>query len=47
MYRFFEAEVLAVIPDAQIVRPARPPEYGAVMFAADALHIDRRQWIWK
>ena len=47
VYRIFEAEVLAVIPDAQIVRPARPPEYGAVMFAADALHIDRRQWIWK
>lgn len=47
VYRTFERDVLSAIPDAQILYPTRAPEYGAVMFAADALQIDRRLWTWK
>lgn len=47
IYRTFEMDVRASIPDAQIEFPTVPPELGAVMFAADALHIDRRSWKWK
>lgn len=43
----FEAHVQAAMPGATIHRPALPPEYGAVQFAADALGIDRRVWKWK
>lgn len=47
VYSTFENEVLTAIPAAQIVFPTLAPEYGAVMFAADALQIDRRLWSWK
>ena len=47
VYSTFENEVLSAIPAAQIVFPTLAPEYGAVMFAADALQIDRRLWSWK
>ena len=47
VWQAFEAHVQAAMPGATIHRPALPPEYGAVQFAADALGIDRRVWKWK
>lgn len=47
VYSTFEKDVLSELPQTQIIRPAMAPEYGAAMFAADALNIDRRFWIWK
>ncbi|MBR4868706.1 MAG: hypothetical protein IKU10_06080 [Clostridia bacterium] len=40
----FEQLLLHKIPTAIIRVPEHPPEYGAVLFAADALEIDRRNW---
>ncbi len=42
--RIFEQQVLERFPQATIRIPENPPEYGAVLFAADALGIDRRKW---
>lgn len=41
---FFTEHVLTVHPDAVIEPPKYPPEYGAVRFAADTLHIDTNNW---
>ncbi len=43
--RIFTQKVLEMHPTAKIQIPQHPPEYGAAMFAADALGIDRRNWI--
>ena len=47
VYKIFEQDVLSVFPDARICCPRIPPEYGAVLFACDALQTDRRSWPWK
>ncbi len=41
----FEQLLLHKIPNARIRVPEHPPEYGAAVFAADALEIDRRNWL--
>ncbi len=47
VYSTFENDVLTVIPNAQILHLTNPPEYGAVLFAADGLGIERDAWTWK
>lgn len=47
VYDTFQKDVLTELPHTQILRPTKAPEFGAVMFAADALKIDRRSWKWK
>lgn len=42
--RVFETYVKGYFPTARIGVPTVPPEYGAAIFAADALNLDRRLW---
>lgn len=43
--KHFEITVQASFASAEICIPTRPPEYGAALFAADALNIDRSTWL--
>ena len=40
-----EQQVKIAYPKAKIETPNHPPEYGAAVYGADALGIDRRNWL--
>lgn len=41
----FEQQVKIAYPTVKIEKPNLPPEYGAAVYGADALGIDRRNWL--